>query len=87
MFRPDVNRNDLRLRLLADKPKEPRCEQCGLTEWRGKPPPLQRHHINGDGRDNRPGNLQIMCPNCHSQTDSWGGRNRGRIRLPPAAEP
>lgn len=76
MFRPGVNRNHLRLRLLADGLKEARCEQCGLTEWRGRPAPLQLHHINGDGRDNRPENLQILCPNCHSQTDSWGGRNR-----------
>jgi HNH endonuclease/Bacterial regulatory protein, arsR family len=78
MFRPGVNRNDLRLRLLAEGLKDARCEECGLTEWRGRPAPLQLHHINGDGQDNRPENLQILCPNCHSQTDSWGGRNRRR---------
>jgi hypothetical protein len=46
------------------------CQQCGIAEWRGKPLSLQLHHINGDGRDNRLENLQILCPNCHSQTDS-----------------
>jgi DNA-binding transcriptional ArsR family regulator len=76
MFRPGVNRNHLRLRLLADGIKEARCERCGLTEWLGRPAPLQLHHVNGNGQDNRPENLQILCPNCHSQTDSWGGRNR-----------
>jgi 5-methylcytosine-specific restriction endonuclease McrA len=60
--------------------KEARCERCGLTEWLGKPAPLQLHHVNGDGKDNRPENLQILCPNCHSQTDSWGGRNRRKVR-------
>jgi 5-methylcytosine-specific restriction endonuclease McrA len=59
--------------------KEARCERCGLTEWLGKPLPLQLHHVNGDGKDNRPENLQILCPNCHSQTDSWGGRIRRKI--------
>jgi 5-methylcytosine-specific restriction endonuclease McrA len=39
------------------------------------------HHINGDGRDNRLENLALLCPNCHSQTENWGGRavtRRGR---------
>jgi DNA-binding transcriptional ArsR family regulator len=54
------------------------CQQCGISEWRGKPLSLHLHHINGDGRDNRLRNLQILCPNCHSQTDSWGGRNGKR---------
>jgi len=31
-------------------------------------------------QDNRRENLQVLCPNCHSQTDSWGGRNRGKLR-------
>jgi 5-methylcytosine-specific restriction endonuclease McrA len=33
------------------------------------------HHINGDGRDNRLENLQFLCPNCHSQTENFAGRN------------
>jgi 5-methylcytosine-specific restriction endonuclease McrA len=81
LLRPGVSRTNLRLRLLADGLKDPRCERCGLTEWLGAPAPLQLHHVNGDGRDNRVENLQILCPNCHSQTDSWGGRNRGRLPL------
>lgn len=85
LLRPGVNRNHLRLRLLADGLKDARCERCGLTEWLGKPAPLQLHHVNGDGRDNRPENLQILCPNCHSQTDSWGGRNRGKARPAPVS--
>jgi HNH endonuclease len=84
LLRPDVTRSHLRLRLVADGLKDARCERCGLTEWLGKPAPLQLHHVNGDGRDNRPENLQILCANCHSQTDSWGGRNLGKVR--PAAE-
>lgn len=51
LLRPGVNRNNLRLRLIADGLKEARCEQCGLTEWLGRPAPLQLHHINGDGQE------------------------------------
>jgi len=51
------------------------CEHCGLAEWRGEPLVLQLHHMNGDPNDHRVENLQLICPNCHSQTDNWGGRN------------
>jgi 5-methylcytosine-specific restriction endonuclease McrA len=39
---------------------------------------MQLHHRNGDGTDNRLHNLQILCPHCHAQTDTWGGRNGHR---------
>lgn len=54
-----------------------RCEKCGLDEWRGSPLSLALHHVNGDRHDNRLANLQLLCPNCHSQTDNFAGRNRG----------
>jgi DNA-binding CsgD family transcriptional regulator len=74
-----TSRGHLKKRLLAAGLKENRCEGCGLTEWKGNPIGLQLHHKNGDGQDNRLLNLQILCPNCHAQTDTWGGRN-GRRR-------
>ena len=54
--------------------KENKCEICGITEWQGKSIQCELHHINGDPTDNRIENLQILCPNCHSQTDNF--RNR-----------
>jgi transposase len=54
------------------------CEECGLSDWMGQPLVLQLHHRNGDGRDNRIENLSFLCPNCHSQTENWGGRNAQR---------
>jgi transposase-like protein len=51
------------------------CEVCGLSEWQGRPLVLQLHHRNGNGLDNRFENLALLCANCHSQTENWGGRN------------
>ncbi len=73
------NRGHLRSRLLRAGLKEERCEECGLTEWRGAPLRVTLHHVNGDPYDNRLENLTFLCPNCHSQTPNFGGRN-GHLR-------
>ena len=60
---------------------DPVCDECGLTEWRGKTgadAPLQLHHRDGDKTNNTLVNLQILCANCHTQTDTFCGRNHGR---------
>jgi regulatory LuxR family protein len=69
------NRTHLKLRLLGAGLIEERCEQCGISEWRGAPLSLELHHRNGERHDNRLENLAILCPNCHSQSDTWGGKN------------
>lgn len=71
-------RHNLKRRLIEAGLKENRCEECGLSDWRGKPLLLELHHINGDPLDNRLENLQMLCGNCHSQTDNYGGRNGHR---------
>ena len=70
------NRTNVKRRLLAEGLLQNRCYECGVSDWRGAPLALELHHLNGDGGDNRLENLTLLCPNCHSQTDSWGGRNR-----------
>jgi DNA-binding CsgD family transcriptional regulator len=72
--RRGTSRTHLKSRLLKEGLKENRCEICGLSEWLGKPLSLELHHVNGRGNDNRLENLQLLCGNCHSQTDNWGGR-------------
>jgi hypothetical protein len=72
--RPRGRRN-IKLRLLAAGVKEAQCEECGISEWRDEPLSLELHQINGERHDNRLENRALLCPNCHSQTDSWGGRN------------
>jgi hypothetical protein len=48
-----------------------KCEECNITEWRGKKIPLEVHHLDGNNENNSKENLQVLCPNCHSLTDSW----------------
>ena len=52
------------------------CSECGLgPKWNGVPLVLQYDHINGVRTDQRIENLRTVCPNCHSQTDTFAGRN------------
>jgi DNA-binding CsgD family transcriptional regulator/5-methylcytosine-specific restriction endonuclease McrA len=68
-------RFNLKARLLKEGLKANRCERCGVGEWCGEPLTLALHHINGRRNDNRLENLELLCPNCHSQTDNYAGRN------------
>ena len=73
-------RQNLKLRLLRARLKANRCECCGIAGWRGRPLSMALHHVNGDNHDNRLENLQLLCPNCHSQTDNFAGRRNGRVQ-------
>jgi 5-methylcytosine-specific restriction endonuclease McrA len=73
-----TGRDHLKARLIKVGLKENRCERCGISSWRGKPLNAHLHHKDGDGTDNRIDNLEFLCPNCHSQTDTYGGRNGHR---------
>jgi hypothetical protein len=66
---------NIKRRLLANGLKEPRCERCGIEDWLGDPLALALHHVNGDNCDDRLENLALLCPNCHSQTENFAGRN------------
>lgn len=51
------------------------CQICGIDSWCDTPITLQIDHIDGDVLNNTPNNLRVICPNCHSQTDTYGNKN------------
>lgn len=68
----------LKLKLLRAGIKQHRCEGCHLTEWLGKPIPLELDHINGNNQDNSLSNLRLLCPNCHCFTPTYRGKKKRR---------
>jgi hypothetical protein len=78
------DRKHVKRRLVRLGLKENRCETCGISEWRGAPLVMALHHVNGDRHDNCLENLQLLCPNCHSQTENFAGRNvRRTVEIRP----
>ena len=57
------------------------CMECGIKEWNGKKLAFDIHHVDGVRSNNTLSNLQVLCPNCHSQT--WNFRHRKSDFIPP----
>lgn len=55
--------------------KENKCERCGISEWNGEPIHCELHHKDGDRFNHMLYNLQVLCPNCHSQTKTFRSKN------------
>lgn len=64
------------LKRLLEKGVNYRCAICGIFEWCGRPLVLHVDHINGIHNDHRRENLRLLCPNCHSQTDTYCNKAR-----------
>jgi len=56
------------------------CSVCGLTDWNNKPITLELEHKDGNSENNLEENLCLICPNCHSQTDTYKAKNKGNGR-------
>lgn len=73
-----ANISRLKARLIQEGYLEYKCACCGNTgEWLGQKLVLQLDHINGVNNDHRIENLRFLCPNCHSITDTYAGKNKG----------
>ena len=66
---------------MTESDVQQQCALCGTGPvWLGDPLPLEVDHVDGDWRNNRLENLRFLCPNCHSTTDTYRGRGKGRVR-------
>jgi hypothetical protein len=75
-----TNTHLLKKRLIKEDLLEEKCELCGMgNEWQDKFISLQLDHKDGDRCNNLIENLRILCPNCHSQTDSFAGKGKRKI--------
>lgn len=71
-----LSNHSLKKLLLRESFIENKCNGCGCSEWRGRELSLELDHIDGDSFNNSFKNLQLLCPNCHSQTETFRGRNK-----------
>lgn len=72
-------RCSLKRRIITDKIIPYICSECNNPgEYNGKPLSLHLDHANGINNDNRVENLRFLCPNCHSQTETYAGKNIGK---------
>jgi 5-methylcytosine-specific restriction endonuclease McrA len=78
---PQRDRKHVKTRLVREGLLKNSCQSCGLASWHGKPLNMHLDHINGVKNDNRLENLRMLCPNCHSQTPTYGGRNLKRATV------
>ena len=79
---PYANRTSLKKRLLKAGLLKEECYKCGIGPvWNGLPLTLQLEHKNGINNDHRLENLELICPNCHTQTDTYAGKNTRRDKM------
>lgn len=79
-----INTQNIKKRLLKANLLINKCynDKCGITSWLGNHLSLHLDHINGVNNDNRLNNLRLLCPNCHSQTETYcRGTRRKKITL------
>ena len=73
---PNYQTYKLKQRLLEEGIKKNHCEICNISEWNGQPINMELHHIDGNRTNHLLENLQMICPNCHSQTDNYRAKNK-----------
>ena len=75
----DLSFESLRARILYEQNQK--CNKCGLDEWLNTKLVLELEHIDGNHFNNNRDNLEMLCPNCHSLTPTWRGRNKKERKM------
>lgn len=76
------SRCNIKKRIIRKNLIEYKCSLCPTEDmWQGKPLSLHLDHVNGVNNDHRIENLRFLCPNCHSQTETYAGKNKGIKRV------
>ena len=78
---PQYSTYTLKLRLFKEGLKYNECEICSISEWNGKRIECQLDHIDGNRTNHRLENLRILCPNCHSQTETFTSKKNSKKDL------
>jgi 5-methylcytosine-specific restriction endonuclease McrA len=73
---PQYQTYKLKNRLIKEGIKDNCCEVCGIKDWNNIQLNMELDHIDGDRTNHKIDNLRIICPNCHSQTDTYRSKNR-----------
>ena len=73
---PQYPTGKLKKRLLDSNILKNVCSECGVNEWNKKTLVLHLDHKDGNSSNHRLNNLRMLCPNCHSQTDTYCGKNK-----------
>jgi hypothetical protein len=71
----------LKNRLLKEGLLENKCSICGIDSWNNKSINLELDHIDGKRINHSLGNLRLICPNCHSQTDTYRSKNMSKTKI------
>lgn len=75
----ELSFESLRFRILYEQ--DEKCNKCGLSEWLGESLVLELEHKDGNHFNNERSNLEMLCPNCHSLTETWRGRNKRERKM------
>lgn len=73
---PSYQTFKLKRRLYEEGIKRNRCECCDISSWLDKPIQCELDHIDGDSYNHKLENLRVLCPNCHSQTETFRSKNK-----------
>ena len=73
---PEYQTFKLKNRLISEGYKENKCDECKIIDWNGKPLNMQLEHKDGNSHNHKFENLLFLCPNCHSQTETFCGKNK-----------